>query len=256
MSIAQMHDVQALPGSQSFARYEFKYLLRAPQAAQVQSELSHFMTADEHASQALDDQYFVRSLYFENAACDHFYEKIDGIKTRRKYRLRTYGNGDDVRQPVYLEEKGRHNERTYKQRVEINRDHLELFLEPGRCHDLLAEYRDLGLIQSFVFDCARRRLSPTIIVDYERKAFTSQFDVNFRVTFDRELRISATSRLFPPPHAVFRQCVPGWTIMEIKFLRRQPAWFHRILQAHGLHRISFSKFVQGMKVCGRCIDLS
>lgn len=251
-----MNDVLALPGSQSFARFEFKYLLDSTQAAQLESELTHFMVSDRHARREMDNQYFVRSLYFENAAGDHFYEKIDGIKTRRKFRLRTYSNGTDFRQPVYLEEKGRHNERTYKQRVEIDRLHMELFLKPQNGFDLLNEYRDFGLIRSFVFDCLRRRLSPKVLVDYERRAFTSQFDVNFRVTFDKALRSSATNRLFPLRHENFHQCIPGWTIMEVKFFRRQPAWFHRILQAHDLRRISFSKFVQGMKICGLCIDLS
>jgi hypothetical protein len=44
--------------------------------------------------------------------------------------------------------------------------------------------------------------------------------------------------------------------MEVKFHRRIPAWFHRILQTYNLDRVSISKFVLGMSSTGLAIDLS
>ena len=50
--------------------------------------------------------------------------------------------------------------------------------------------------------------------------------------------------------------IAGYTILEVKFNRRIPAWFHRILQAHNMRRFSFSKFVRGMEATGLAINLS
>mgnify|MGYP006130979537 FL=1 len=41
-------------------------------------------------------------------------------------------------------------------------------------------------------------------------------------------------------------CKAGYTILEVKFDRSIPAWFHRIIQSYNLKRQSISKFVLGM----------
>jgi len=42
--------------------------------------------------------------------------------------------------------------------------------------------------------------------------------------------------------------------LEVKFFRRIPPWFHRIIQAYDLRRLSISKFARGMEVCGFAED--
>ena len=41
-------------------------------------------------------------------------------------------------------------------------------------------------------------------------------------------------------------CKAGFTILEVKFDRSIPLWFHRIIQSYNLTRQSISKFVLGM----------
>ncbi|NQV81139.1 MAG: polyphosphate polymerase domain-containing protein [Alphaproteobacteria bacterium] len=247
--------ILARPGDvQDFSRYEFKYLLREDQRRSVEAEVQHFMQYDGYVDPMLGNQYFVRSLYFDSEDASNFYEKIDGLRSRKKYRIRTYATSESDDAPVFLELKGRHNQRTYKHRVSIDPKDLPLFCQDAP--SLISLYPGVQLVEAFAFDTLRRRLRPRVLVDYQRRPYTSQFDVNFRLTFDQAICSIATDLLFPQDPGRFRQCVAGWTVLEIKFHRRIPAWFHRILQAYQLRSVSISKFVVGMKSCGLATDLS
>jgi hypothetical protein len=241
---------------EDFARYEFKYILDLRLRQLIENEISHFMEIDGHTDPALDHQYFVRSLYFDSPGNFAFYEKTDGVKTRHKFRIRTYGNVFDGRSPILLEEKGRHNERTYKTRTQIDYDHLSAFIHNPKKVLEIDQYRDIAIVQKFVSNHFRSEINPKVLVDYLRRPYTSQFDMNFRITFDHKIYATATNQLFGPLKSSAKLCLRGSSIMEVKFNRRIPAWFHRILQAYDLRRVSVSKFVVGMKTCGLAIDHS
>lgn len=242
--------------TEDFARYEFKYLLDARRRHEIETEVAHFMDYDGHVHADLGNSYFVRSLYFENAAATHYYEKIDGVRHRRKFRIRTYARAPETETPIYFEEKSRYIERTFKHRIAIDREHLPLFYDPLLHVDLMAIYPNVPIIEQFLFDSARRRLTPRVLVDYIRRPYTSAFDMNFRLTFDSDLKAAAAGGIFPSQNAAWRASQAGYTILEVKFFRRIPAWFHRVLQAHEMRRISISKFCKGMEVCGLAEDLS
>jgi hypothetical protein len=246
---------EAKISTEDFSRYEFKYLLNSEQRAAIEAEISHFMTLDSHAHEDLEG-YFVRSLYFENKDATHYYEKIDGVRVRRKFRLRTYCKEFLPDVPLYLEEKGRYIERTYKHRVVIDPAHLELFATSEGHQTLLSLYPGVAVVERFFFDSVRRNLAPLVLVDYLRHPYVSPYDMNFRMTFDSSLSGAASSVLHPDDTANWKAMKAGYTILEIKFFRRIPAWFHRILQAHNMRRLSISKFCESMETCGLAIDLS
>lgn len=242
--------------TEEFARYEFKYLLNAHQRAVIEEEISHFMVFDGHVHEEMENSYLVRSLYFDDANATNYYEKIDGVRTRQKFRIRTYGrvHKDDL--PIYLELKGRYIERTFKHRIVIGKEHLPILSDPERHNELMNYFPDNWLVEKFVFESFRKRLKPKVLVDYVRRPYTSEFDLNFRLTFDDRLAATAVSDLFVGQEQSWRQNLPGYTILEVKFHRRIPAWFHRILQATNMRRLSISKFCKGMEVCDLVVNLS
>ncbi len=245
-----------LPQTEDFSRYEFKYLLRQAQCDEIEDEVRYFMSYDGHVHPEFGNRYLVRSLYFDNATADGYYEKIDGIKTRRKFRIRTYGATPDKNLPIFLEEKGRYNNRTYKHRIPVRLEDLCMLENPDRCMDVLDIYPNVPLIKAFVSSVIRRQLKPVVLVDYLRRPYTSAFDTNFRLTFDSKLSAAKVDVLYPPATVPSYLSQAGWTILEVKFHRRIPAWFHRILQAHSLTRLSVSKYCLGMEICGLVINLS
>ena len=243
---------------QKFARYEFKYLLNKKLSDVIEAEVQYFMSYDGHVHPELGNRYFVRSLYFDNFIYSNFFEKVDGIRKRRKYRIRTYSQEDNLKTPVFLEEKGRTNERTYKLRTMIKRGHLNYFLQPNsNSRALLEQYPDNELVEEFVFASIRKKLKPRVLVDYNRRPYISDYGLYFRLTFDSHILSTRANILYPTVGNDFtpRECRAGYTILEVKFERSIPPWFHRIIQNYNLRRLSISKFVIGMEEIGMAEDV-
>lgn len=239
-----------------FFRYEFKYILRADVCKHIESEISHFMRYDGHVHSELENRYHVTSLYFDNPSSSNYYEKIDGLRTRTKFRIRTYGPKFEKGLPIFLELKGRRIDRVFKHRVPILYEDLPLFLDPVEYFKLLSLYPGNWLVHRFVFEVTRKKLTPVVLVEYLRRPYTCDFDLNFRATFDSELKTARSSKLFLDEDGNWISCLAGYSILEIKLHRRIPKWFHRILQANNFRRLSISKFCKGMESCNIAMDLS
>ena len=106
------------------------------------------------------------------------------------------------------------------------------------------------MIKEFIFDVLKKRITPRILIDYKRKPLINKHGLYFRLTFDSNLVSSKAKTLFKEKNFFFPQaCKPGFTILEVKFERSIPAWFHRTIQAYDLKRKSISKFVFGVCNC-------
>jgi len=232
---------------QSFSRYEFKFLLNKKKAELIENESQHFMKFDENANKKFKNRYFVRSLYFDNINSSNFYEKIDGMKIRKKYRLRTYSKVNSSSNLIFLEMKGRTNQRTYKKRTLINSTDLHIFFDKKKYLDLLNIYgKENIVINNFLFDAYRKNIFPRVLIDYKRRPYINQNGLNFRLTFDSDIVSSKSNKLFDEKNILsWEECRAGYTILEIKFERSIAPWFHRIIQNYNLERLSISKFVIG-----------
>lgn len=243
--------------NQIFQRYEFKYILNKRISDQIEKEASNFMIYDGFVDKKLNNQYPVRSLYYENIFSSNFYEKVDGMKIRRKYRIRTYKNLHDPDVPIFFEVKGRNLERTYKRRMKIKHDHLEFFLNQSKNFNLLKIFPKNEMIRHFVFDTYKKNIKPNILIDYIRRPYVNKFGLYFRLTFDKNLKSTKANTLFAKNRDFsWLECKAGYTILEVKFDRSIPAWFHRIIQSYNLNRRSISKFTIGMTTCGMAQETS
>lgn len=229
-----------------FSRFEFKYLLPPALREQVEGELQHFVELDPYVRGQAEHRYVVRSLYWDDARFSAFEDKVDGRMHRSKFRLRTYTTDPLDSTPRFLEIKGRHNNLVFKHRMPVAIGPEESQVGGAALCDLIELHGVDGPIRNeFSFQLARRRIRPYALIDYLRRPYISKFDPEFRLTFDEELRATATDRLFPEPTARSRRIASGYTVMELKFRHHVPAWFHRIIQAYELRRRSFSKVCEG-----------
>ena len=237
-----------------FSRFEFKYVLAQSLREQVEAELGHFVELDPYVQQQPSHQYFVRSLYYDNGAFASFHEKVDGQLTRAKFRLRTYARTADEPAPWFLELKGRHNNLVFKHRTPVVGSY-EKHARGEALTRLLLKHAAPGAVRNqFEFELFRKQLEPTVLVDYERRPYVSRFDPDFRLTFDSKLAATLSDSMFPGTGSVPRPMLPGYTVMEVKFRHRVPAWFHRIIQAYQLRRRSISKICTGTEALGLQLD--
>ena len=230
---------------QKFERYEFKYILNSELRKNIENDVKNFMEIDEFAKNK--NNYFVRSLYFDNPNFINYFQKIDGMKLRHKFRLRTYSKTYSPDVPIFLEIKGGVNQRTYKKRLKVEKIDLHKF--EGLDDNIKINSDELSneLINLFVYEKLRKNIKPLVLTDYLRAPYVSNYDRNFRVTFDNNLIIQKTDKLFNNNNSFARNCLTGYTILEVKFDRRMPKWFHRIVQTYNLNRLSISKFCVGME---------
>jgi hypothetical protein len=182
-------------------------------------------------------------------------DKVEGLHTRAKFRIRTYTDTPAIGTVQFLEIKGRYNNLVYKHRTPLDSQHL-IGLDKGeQLVSMLRRAVEPGNVaDKFEFELFRKQLQPVALVDYTRRPYISRFDPEFRLTFDSQLRGTHTQALFPCTSARSRQLLRGYTVMEVKFRRHIPAWFHRLIQAYELRRVSVSKICHAMEALGMAED--
>lgn len=233
--------------NQTLYRYEFKYLVNEKVSEQIKENVIKFMNVDEFARKMNSNSYFVSSIYFEDNFNTNFTEKIDGNKIRKKFRIRNYSK-DLNNDPIFLEVKGRNLDRTFKKRTKIDYEDIITINNRRNINSLLKKYPNNDIINQFIFEFYKKNLKPKIIVDYSRTPFANSQGLYFRLTFDKKIS-SAKINNNLLDNIVYNQhvlCKAGFTILEVKFDRSIPLWFHRIIQTFELNRVSISKFVVGM----------
>ncbi|MGE3173512.1 MAG: polyphosphate polymerase domain-containing protein [Planctomycetota bacterium] len=233
-----------------FSRFEFKYVMPQALRREVEAELGHFVHLDAFVQDQPDQQYFVRSLYFDDPVYSCFRAKVDGQHTRSKFRIRTYTDAAVTSVPWFLEIKGRFNNLVFKHRVPLAPLADPTLAGERLARAVLAAAPPGRVREQFEFQLFRRQLRPIVRVDYRRRPYISRFDPDFRVTFDSELRAAADDAMVPARGPAARALLPGYTVMEVKFRHHVPAWFHRVLQAYDLRRVSISKVCTGVQALG------
>ena len=101
----------------SFNRFELKYLVTLSQAERLKSALAAYLVPDEHSHH--EGRYKLASLYYDSADLRCYWEKVDGLKFRRKLRIRCYETGEALTDdtPVFVEIKQRVDRVTQKRRA-------------------------------------------------------------------------------------------------------------------------------------------
>lgn len=232
--------MESHPSKLHFHRYEFKYKVSGETAGAVLANIENRMERDSHSS--AQGSYHVRSLYFDTATFAYHRQKEDGLHSRYKFRIRSYSQ--DPSEPVFLELKGKQDCLVYKHRHMLPFTGFPEAMAGGmgRLCSFVMESRDCnGVGRHFVADCFRNRLSPSVVVDYDRTAFENSANPDFRATIDRGVTAWKAGR-DGSPVGPSEDLSPGFDILEIKFRYHLPGWFHRLTQSLELTRVSFSKF--------------
>ncbi|MBQ0825169.1 polyphosphate polymerase domain-containing protein [Streptomyces tagetis] len=233
----------------AFNRFELKYLVPVEQAAEIRDELAGRMDRDPHSPVG---GYGVWSLYYDTPQLRFYWEKIEGLKFRRKLRIRHYGNLDGVtdESPVCVEIKQRVNRVTQKRRITLSYGVARQLCDGRRVVDHSA--RETAFVQEVLELITRLNLQATVITGYQREALVGRdADTGLRVTFDRRVRgrdrdfhfgiETPENRFTIPPHL---------SVMEVKVNERTPHWITDLAARRNLHLVRISKYVQSIEAFG------
>jgi hypothetical protein len=216
-------------------RHEFKYFINYFDYVSLKSRLKKILKADEFSG--INNDYHVRSLYFDDLQNSALFEKQSGILQRRKFRIRIYNYKEDV---IKLEKKSRVGLFINKETVRLKLKEYHM-IRDGKYAFLKDSTK--SLFKEFYFELAANRIKPDVVVDYVREAYKSSIN-NIRITFDKNLRTGLLKTdLFDhtlPTVDVIERPVH---ILEIKYDNFLPDHLKKILQITSNTRFAISKFV-------------
>ncbi len=215
-------------------RHELKYFISDAAHAQLSALLRSVLRPDAHGD--ANNEYFIRSLYFDDAYDTAYHTKMSGVEVRDKYRIRIYNFSDKT---IFLERKHKRGEYISKSSVRITRRLCEQLMN-GNPTGL--DRSDNPLLRDVYREMRTKFLKPTVIVDYHREAYTHPAE-DVRVTFDKRLHSGLFNHdLFDPALIGVSPLEPGKMILEVKFNRYLPDYIKGLLSTVPSINCAISKY--------------
>lgn len=216
-------------------RNELKFLLTPSQAEILKHRLSFAMEVDKNSVND-DDTYFIRSLYFDDFEKSAYYDKIDGVEERKKYRIRLYNMDDSF---IRLECKEKKRDLVHKRQIKISKELCLQLIDGKIIESLLTEENLLG---EFVREMKTKNLTPSVIVDYHRLAYTYPVE-DTRVTFDECISSGRFDyNLFSKDITTYQIFSEKETVLEVKFNNNIPKHIAAIIMTVPTIRQAISKY--------------
>ena len=201
-------------------RHELKYFITPAELNVLRSSLKPVMQLDPNGNE--NNEYHIRSLYFDTINDDALEEKIAGVGNRKKYRIRIYNFSDRV---IKLECKSKYGDLISKQSVSI----------PRELADQLIAGDPEGL----------QRMRHPLLHDVYREMKTRLLRPaeEVRITFDKQIRTGLyQTAMFDasiPTYPVFDDPVE---VLEVKYDEFLPTYMQAILSGVTAQRSAVSKY--------------
>lgn len=240
-----------------FNRYELKYVIPIRRCAAIMADLEGFVVPDPHSG---PNGYRLVSLYYDSPGLDFFWAKVDGLRYRRKLRLRIYAEADIERtSQAMVEIKQRTNRTVQKRRIE-----LPLATAEALCSGSVG-LRDLGALDDLDQEVASEvlylvsamHLAPSAITAYRRVAFVgSRYESGLRITFDTDLRGRTHALRVNADVDNLPLVSPEWCVLEVKTDDTVPDWVTSLLARHRCQMQRVSKYCAAVaKLSGKHIPV-
>lgn len=213
-------------------RHEWKHEISYSDMLVLRQRLSAVMKRDVHA---IDGKYLIRSLYFDNASDKALKEKIDGVNTREKFRIRCYNNDASL---IYLEKKSKVNGLCSKDSAILTKEQVQAISNGN--YAWMAD-SGISLVQELYSKMMSQGLRPKTIVDYQREPFVFS-PGNVRVTIDRNIRTGMNCTDFLNPNCVTVPVVDAPILLEVKWDEYLPDIVRDAVQVPNCRVGSFSKY--------------
>lgn len=215
------------------ARYEKKFVTEAIDEFKI---LNLIKTHQLCFKKEYDDR-LVNNIYFDSADLQCFQENLAGVSNRQKYRLRWYGNTNDVKSANF-EIKTKKNELGWKEIFDIKFEKPLSEIPLQQLSKII--FQQLPEKQSQNFLTASM---PILCNSYRRSYFTSH-DKKIRLTLDKNLQVynQQNQQIL---NGKLPENTPDILIMECKFDKEGADYAQKHLKKFPVRISKSSKYVFG-----------
>ena len=221
-----------------FNRFEIKYLLPETAVDSLKEDISTHLHIDPLSPPG---GYRVESLYYDTAGLKFYWEKIEGLKFRRKVRIRHYGSTPVTdTTPVQVEIKQRVNKVTQKRRITA-----EWEAATALCTGTVSEDTPDPVSEEIAAMAKNWKLQPTAVTTYLREAYSgSDLETGLRITFDHQVSGRMNDFILGHPDSAHNIPIvaPGICVVELKADERVPLWMTDLAARHHMSVIRMSKY--------------
>lgn len=213
-----------------FKRYEIKYLVTKEQKKIIMHEMEKYMYADKYGKST------ICNIYFDTPDFLLIRRSLERPVYKEKLRLRSYGTATPD-STAFIEIKKKYKGVVYKRRTEMTEKESMRYLCNG---EHISDSQILREVDYFLeyYKC----IAPQVVISYNREAFYSKDDYDFRVTFDdnilwRDYDLSLCKGVYGMS-ILKNDC----SLMEIKTGTAVPLWMSNLLSENKIYKTSFSKY--------------
>lgn len=234
-----------------FNRFELKYIIDLQTAQNVMQDIAPQMAPDPYGGQ---NGYRILSLYYDSPELDFFWAKIEGLKFRRKIRIRVYpdlqaDNRDKNKIQAMVEIKQRINKTVQKRRLRLNLNDAYLLCDGKFTPDTHPELSELDqqIAAEIEYIARSKQLQPSCLIDYHRMAFEGTiYNPGLRITFDTQLKCRLHDLKLESQTANHYFLPPDHCVMEVKVNDTVPDWVNSVLARHQCQLQRISKYCTGL----------
>lgn len=217
-------------------RKEKKFLLSRWEFYALKHRLNEVLHGDPHNG---PEGYRVRSLYFDSIDDRDYFEKLYGLETRRKLRLRCYDPAGDF---AMLEMKQKQGDTQKKRSMRLSREDAQRLCRG----DFTPLLRCGGEQKDFALECygmaSRLCYRPCTIVEYQRMAYIGK-ENRIRITMDHNVVATESCMdLFSAGLAMNPVLDPSLVVLEVKYNNFLLSYFQQLLNAADRPELSVSKY--------------
>ena len=215
-------------------RHELKHYINAADYIAIRSRLRSIMHLDKNANE--NNEYKIRSLYFDNVYDKALVEKVIGASKREKFRIRFYNDNHDF---IRLEKKSKIRGLCLKDSECITKEECENIIN-GDIEFLRNSNKKLFI--DLYSKMKGKLLRPKTIVDYTREAYIYPIG-NVRITFDKSIRTGIHSiNIFDNQLPTIETISNKYIVLDVKFDEFLPQVIQDIIQVNERRPTSISKY--------------
>ena len=216
-------------------RYERKFFISSLST----NEIISLVKLNSFQFSKIFEKRYVNNIYFDSFNLENYFDNVDGIMHRKKYRIRWYGNLFGlVKNPTF--------------EIKVKKGLVGLkHLYPINPFELSENYKHEIIVNSFIMSSIPvkikewiKNLYPTLLNRYSREYYLSK-NKNFRITVDTNqvfININRHSNTFSN-----RQNDNVNTILELKYEDQHSDEASAVTNEFNFRMTKSSKYVHGIK---------